>query len=132
MWTASAGSRPTAVSCDSITASVPSKIALATSATSARVGRVDVTIDSSICVAVIAGFAFWPAMWRIFFWTSGTSSIGSSIPRSPPGPAAPPHPPSPRLDDLLRVRRRLRLLDLGDHRHVAPVALEPRADGLEV
>src|ERR671939_631597 len=50
MWTAAAGSRPTAVSCESITASVPSKIALATSATSARVGRVDWTIDSSICV----------------------------------------------------------------------------------
>ena len=34
-------------------------------------------------MAVIDGLAFCPAMWRIFFWTSGTSSIGSSMPRSP-------------------------------------------------
>ena len=83
MCTAPAGSRPIAVSWDSITASVPSKIAFDTSATSARVGRVEWTIDSSICVAVIAGLAFCPAMCRMFFWTSGTSSIGSSMPRSP-------------------------------------------------
>ena len=44
-----------AVSAESITASVPSMIALATSLASARVGRGLVTIDSSICVAVITG-----------------------------------------------------------------------------
>src|SRR5438094_2575853 len=53
--TASTGWAPTDVSCDSITASVPSQIALATSEASARVGRFDVTIDSSISVAVITG-----------------------------------------------------------------------------
>src|SRR2546426_7177686 len=37
---------PTEVSCESMTASVPSQIALATSEASARVGRVEVTIDS--------------------------------------------------------------------------------------
>ena len=72
-----------AVSCDSITASVPSRIALATSATSARVGREAVTIESSICVAVIDGRASVPASARSFFWTMGTSWIGSSMPRSP-------------------------------------------------
>src|SRR5882757_7261747 len=55
MCTAAAGYEPTAVSCESITASVPSRIALATSATSARVGREECTIESSIWVAVIAG-----------------------------------------------------------------------------
>ena len=62
---------------------MPSKIALATSATSARVGRVECTIDSSIWVAVIVGFARRPASASSRFWTSGTSSIGSSMPRSP-------------------------------------------------
>ena len=81
--TASTGWRPTAVSWESITASVPSKIALATSATSARVGRVECTIDSSIWVAVIVGLGPPPASASRRFWTSGTSSIGSSMPRSP-------------------------------------------------
>mgnify|MGYP003587085492 CR=1 FL=1 len=53
--TASTGYCPTAVSAESITASVPSRIAFATSDASARVGRGLWTIDSSICVAVITG-----------------------------------------------------------------------------
>ncbi len=44
-----------AVSADSMTASVPSKTAFATSLTSARVGVGELTIDSSIWVAVITG-----------------------------------------------------------------------------
>ena len=44
-----------AVSPDSISASVPSNTALATSLASARVGDGAVIIDSSICVAVITG-----------------------------------------------------------------------------
>ena len=47
------GTRRRRVSWESITASVPSRIALATSVTSARVGREEATIESSICVAVI-------------------------------------------------------------------------------
>src|SRR4051794_17304171 len=74
---------PTAVSCESITASVPSRIALATSATSARVGREEVTIESSICVAVIDGRASAPAIASSLFCTIGTCSIGISMPRSP-------------------------------------------------
>ena len=46
-------------------------------------GGVEWTIDSSIWVAVIVGFARRPATARMRFWTSGTSSIGSSMPRSP-------------------------------------------------
>ena len=53
--TAATGKRPMAVSPDSIIASVPSKIAVATSVTSALVGRGFWTIDSSICVAVMTG-----------------------------------------------------------------------------
>ena len=56
---------------------------MATSATSARVGRDEETIESSIWVAVIDGRASRPAIRRSCFWTIGTSSIGSSIPRSP-------------------------------------------------
>src|SRR6266566_3136751 len=55
MLTASIGYFPVAVSAESITASDPSKIALATSEASARVGRGFSVIDSSIWVAVITG-----------------------------------------------------------------------------
>ena len=51
-----------------MTASVPSRIALATSATSARVGRDEVIIESSICVAVIDGRAIAPASASRRFW----------------------------------------------------------------
>ena len=49
----SKSSSPAAVSAESITASVPSSTALATSNTSARVGNGEVIIDSIIWVAVI-------------------------------------------------------------------------------
>ena len=54
--TASTGYSPTAVSPESISADVPSRIAFATSLASARVGSAWWIIDSSICVAVITGF----------------------------------------------------------------------------
>ena len=75
--TASAGSAPTPVSADSITASVPSNTALATSDTSARVGYAAVTIDSSIWVAVITGRPAAMADRTRRFWRWGTSSIGN-------------------------------------------------------
>ena len=81
--TVSTGKWPIAVSCDSITASVPSRIALATSVTSARVGRGEPTIESSICVAVITGRPRRLAMAMMCFCAIGTSSNGSSTPRSP-------------------------------------------------
>ncbi len=56
--TASTGYAPAAVSPDSITAEVPSKIALATSLTSARVGVGLRCIESSIWVAVMTGRPF--------------------------------------------------------------------------
>lgn len=54
--TASRGNWPPAVSPESITQSVPSSTAFATSPASARVGRGAAVIDSSICVAVMTGF----------------------------------------------------------------------------
>ena len=80
---AAIGWAPTAVSCESITASEPSRIALATSATSARVGRLEWIIELSICVAVIDGRAKRPASASTRFWTIGTSSMRISMPRSP-------------------------------------------------
>ncbi len=72
-----------AVSAESMIASAPSKIAVETSETSARVGRRCVTIDSSIWVATITG-SFAPRACRmISFWIWGTSSSGTSTPRSP-------------------------------------------------
>ncbi len=55
METDSRGYWPLAVSAESMTASVPSKMALATSLASARVGRGFSIIDSSIWVAVMTG-----------------------------------------------------------------------------
>ena len=52
--TASIGYMPEADSADSITASVPSSTALATSLTSARVGCGETIMLSSICVATMA------------------------------------------------------------------------------
>ena len=74
---------PPAVSPLSIIPSVPSKMALAISLVSARVGRGLFIIDSSICVAVTTGF---PACWHLrmtIFCKAGTSSAGTSTPKSP-------------------------------------------------
>ncbi len=115
---ASTGYAPIAVSCESITASVPSRIALATSVTSARVGRDERTIESSICVAVIEIRARSPASRSRRFCTIGTSWIGSSIPRSPRATIT----PSLTRDDVLGALDGLRLLDLGDQRHARVLA----------
>nr|GEW48912.1 hypothetical protein [Tanacetum cinerariifolium] len=58
VWTATSGYAPAAVSPLSMTQSVPSRTAFATSVASARVGLRDLIIDSSICVAVTTGFPF--------------------------------------------------------------------------
>ena len=66
-----------------MTASVPSSTAFATSVTSARVGSGFVTIDISICVAVITGQPARFAARMMRFCVAGTRSIGISTPRSP-------------------------------------------------
>ncbi len=77
------GYLPTAVSPESMTQSVPSRMAFATSEVSARVGWGFSIMLSSIWVAVITGVS---AQWQasmIFFWSSGTFSGDISTPRSP-------------------------------------------------
>ncbi len=81
--TDSTGKFPEAVSAESITASVPSRMAFATSEASARVGRARSIMLSSIWVAVITGLPAAFAMAMIFFCRVGTSSVESSTPRSP-------------------------------------------------
>ena len=70
-------------SAESMTQSVPSRMALATSVASARVGRRTLTMDSSICVAVITGFPARLAWATMRFWVTAISSMGISTPRSP-------------------------------------------------
>ena len=110
--TAATGWAPIAVSWESMIASVPSRIALATSVTSARVGREETTIESSIWVAVMAGRASEPASASTRFCTSGTSSMRISIPRSPRATIT----QSDDVQDLLAALHRRGLLDLGDQR----------------
>ena len=81
--TASIGYLPTALSAESMTASAPSKMACATSDTSARVGTGEVIIDSSICVATTTGLPWRRARRTMRFWMPGTCSSGISTPRSP-------------------------------------------------
>ena len=66
--------------------SVPSKMALATSVASARVGSRLETIDSSICVAVMTGFPARFALANRSFCVMAISSMGPP----PPGRRAPP------------------------------------------
>ncbi len=72
--TARTGYFPMAVSAESITASLPSMTALATSVTSARVGRGEEVIDSSISVAVIEMPPTALVAAMISFWTRGSGS----------------------------------------------------------
>jgi hypothetical protein len=78
-----------AVSSLSMTASVPSSTAFATSVASARVGSRLSTIERSIWVAVMTGFASRLASAIRRFCVSGTRSIGISTPRSPRATSTP-------------------------------------------
>ena len=81
--TDSRGYAPAAVSPLSMTQSVPSRTAFATSVASARVGLGAAIMESSICVAVMTGFPARFAFLIIIFWTQKMRSRGISIPRSP-------------------------------------------------
>ena len=81
--TVSRGNFPAAVSADSITASVPSSTALATSLTSARVGTGFVIIDSIICVAVMTTLSNSRAILIMRFCNAGTAALPTSTARSP-------------------------------------------------
>ena len=74
---------PVEVSAESITASAPSMIELATSLTSARVGvRLSIMV-SIIWVAIITGIRASLALRTNSFWRSGTSCAGVSTAKSP-------------------------------------------------
>ncbi len=81
--TVSSGYLPAAVSALSITASVPSSTAFATSLTSARVGTGLVIMLSIICVAVMTTLSMSRAMRIIFFCSAGTAALPTSTARSP-------------------------------------------------
>jgi hypothetical protein len=81
--TTSTGYLPAAVSAESITASVPSSTAFATSLTSARVGTGLWIIDSIICVAVIVSLLRSRASRIIRFCSPGTAALPTSTARSP-------------------------------------------------
>ena len=81
--TASTGNQPVAVSPESISASVPSSTAFATSATSARVGSRERNIDSSIWVAVMTGLPSSLLLAMIFFCQNGTPYLSMFTPKSP-------------------------------------------------
>ena len=77
------GSTPTAVSPESITASVPDLTATLTSVTSALVGRVLRVMLSSIWVAVITGVLLSQHIRIISCCIRGTFAAGNSTPISP-------------------------------------------------
>ena len=79
----STGYFPLAVSAESITASVPSSTAFATSDTSARVGTGLDIIDSIICVAVMVSLFCSRARRIMRFCSAGTEASPTSTARSP-------------------------------------------------
>ena len=83
VFTVITGYLPTAVSPESIVASAPSRMAFATSLTSARVGEGAEIMLSSICVATMTGRPRKWACLTIFFCSTGTSATSISTPRSP-------------------------------------------------
>ena len=113
--TASTGYCPDADSADSMTASAPSKIAVATSETSARVGTGLEIIDSSIWVATTIGLPARRHARVISFCTPGTRSSGISTPEI----AARDHQRVCDFENFAKPRHCLRLLDLGHHRGAA-------------
>src|ERR1700674_2799660 len=107
--TASTGYCPAADSGDSMTASAPSKIAVATSDTSARVGTGLVIMDSSIWVATTTGLPARRDSRVICFFTR---HLDAEI-------AARHHQGIGQIQDLGQPGDRLRLLDLGHHHGAA-------------
>lgn len=110
VFTVSIGYAPTLDSADSMTASAPSRIALATSEASARVGRELVIIDSIIWVATITGLAL-----RRRQLDEALLHHGDLLERVLDGQVATGHHDGvERRDDVLHVLHGLRLLHLGD------------------
>mmetsp|Transcript_13131 Transcript_13131/g.33535 ORF Transcript_13131/g.33535 Transcript_13131/m.33535 type:complete len:200 (-) Transcript_13131:596-1195(-) len=93
-----------------MTQSEPSRTALATSETSARVGRGFLVIDSSICVAQMTGFPARLHLAIIIFCAMKTFSGGISIPRSPRATMTP--SVSSRISSKLRTPSWFSILEI--------------------
>ena len=76
-----------------MTASVPSKIALATSVISARVGSGFSIMDSSICVAVMMNLPAMLALVIIIFWATATCTAAGGGRRGWDAQDKPPYRP---------------------------------------
>ena len=82
------------------------------------------TIDSSIWVATITG-TLPSRAWRMTsFWMTGTSSSGTSTPRSPRATIT----ASTSVEDAGQVGHDLRALELGHDGHVGAVLAEELPD----
>src|SRR5690625_5405818 len=104
-------------------ASVPSKIAFATSEASALVGRGLRCMESSICVAVITGLPTLLHSRINAFCTSGTSSGGISTPKSPRATMDP--------SDTSRMRSEEHTSELQSRGHlVCRLLLEKKKEGV--
>src|SRR5882762_8395045 len=121
VFTASTGYAPVAVSADSITASVPSSTALATSLTSARVGCGETIMLSSIWVATIARGDLgveMPLDGRLLDQRHALERhLHAQVPAGD-------HHPFGKLRDLVDPIDGLRLLQLGDHGRGGRVSLD--------
>ena len=111
-----------------MSAEVPSRTAFATSLASARVGSAWWIMDSSIWVAVIAGFPCSSAQRMIRFWTSGTAAGPISTPRSPRATIT----ASEALTIASSSSMRLGLLDLRDHERRRAGAVQELAQRADV
>ncbi len=111
-----------------MSAEVPSRTAFATSLASARVGSAWWIMDSSICVAVIAGFPCSSEQRMIRFWTSGTAAGPISTPRSPRATMT----ASEAEMIALQLLDGLGLLDLRDHERCRARAVQELAQGVDV
>lgn len=81
--TVTSGYLPTAVSLEVMVASEPSRMALAQSEASARVGTGEFTMEPRTSVATMTGLAYWRASSMMRLVASGTSSSGHSTAMSP-------------------------------------------------
>ena len=116
--TALTGYLPTALSPDSITASVPSITALATSETSARVGIGLWIIDSIICVAVIDDAIALARRCDDVLLQAGQLRVTDFDAQI----AARDHDGVARLDDAIEIDERFAALDLR-HQEAVPAFL---------
>ncbi len=115
-------------SSESMTQSVPSRIAFETSVTSARVGRALWVMDWSIWVAVMTGFALWFASRVSFFLNDGDLLDRRFLTEVPAGD----HDAVGDAEDLFDMIEGDRPLDFRDHKRIIPESGRGLTDRLDV